>query len=227
MAAPMPIGAKRMMMATNLNITSATPSAKARIASLGRPLTWVSAMAKSTLQNTAWSTSFRVAASKKLWGTTCSRKEPNVISPGGGGALGSAGGSTTPTPGCTRLPATSPIASAIVVMIQKYPSDFSARRPMRFRSSPWPAMPITRVPKMSGTTIDLIIRRKVVESGLRNGVKSRSGVMESTQPTTMPTPMPTKIQCVSESLRSARHMSVAQRPTSSPALASMPASSER
>ena len=81
-----------MMMATNLNITSATPSAKARIASLGRPVTWVSAMAKSALQNTTCSTSFRAAASKKLWGTTCSRKEPNVISPFGCGALGSGGG---------------------------------------------------------------------------------------------------------------------------------------
>jgi hypothetical protein len=39
--------------------------------------------------------------------------------------------------------------------------------------------------------------------------------------------MPMKIQCVSVRLRIARHMRVAQRPTSSPALASMPASSER
>ena len=184
-------------------------------------------MAKSALQNTTWSTSLWAAASKKLWGTTCSRKEPKVISPLGGGALGSAGGRTTPTPGCTRFPASSPIASAIVVITQKYPSDLSARRPMRLRSSPWPAMPITRVPKMSGTTIDLIIRRKSVESGLRTGVRSRSGVTLSIQPTTMPMPMPTKIQCVSVSLRRARHMRVAQRPTSSPALASIPASSER
>ena len=44
--------------------------------------------------------------------------------------------------------------------------DLTARRPMRLRSSPWPAMPTTSVPKMIGTTTDLIIRRKTVESGL-------------------------------------------------------------
>ena len=44
---------------------------------------------------------------------------------------------------------------------------------MRERSSPWPAMPTTSVPKMIGTTTDLIIRRNMVESGL--SVAANSG----------------------------------------------------
>ena len=88
-------------------------------------------------------------------------------------------------------------------------------------------MPITSVPKMSGATIDLIIRRKIVESGLRTGVKSRSGITLSAQPTRIPRAMPTKIQCVRVSLRSRRHIVVTQRPTSSPALASIPESNDR
>ena len=79
---------------------------------------------------------------------------------------------------------------------------------------------------MSGATIDLIIRRKIVESGFRTGAKSRSGWTLSYQPTRMPTAMPTKIQWVSESFRRVRHMVIAQWPTSWPALASIPESSD-
>src|SRR6266566_1517393 len=44
--------------------------------------------------------------------------------------------------------------------------DLSANRPTRFMSSPCPAIPTTRVPKISGTMMDLIIRRKTVDTGL-------------------------------------------------------------
>ena len=39
-------------------------------------------------------------------------------------------------------------------------------------------MPMTRLEKMSGTTIDLIIRRKMVESGCRYAATSMSGQTE-------------------------------------------------
>ncbi len=60
-----------------------------------------------------------------------------------------------------------PMVSATAVISQKYPMDRSASRPMRLRSSPCPAIPTIKVPKMSGTTIDLINLRKMLESGLR------------------------------------------------------------
>ncbi len=120
MAAPMPIGANRMTIPTNLNITSASPSANPSIASLGRPRTWVSAIAKSAAQNTTWSTSLSAAASKKLLGTICSRNPPKVVGAGVGmAALGSGAGRITPTPGRVRLTAMRPMASATVVISQK------------------------------------------------------------------------------------------------------------
>ena len=54
---------------------------------------------------------------------------------------------------------------------------------------------------MIGTTIDLIRRRKTVESGLMYGVKSRPGSWLSMKPTSTPTAMPMKIQPVSEMRR--------------------------
>ncbi len=119
------------------------------------------------VKNTTCSTSFLAAASKKLVGTVCSSTPESVV-----GLLARAWPasaepeSMTPAPGFTRLTAASPMKSATVVTISKYTNDFSARRPTRLRSSPWPAMPTTRLAMMSGTTIDLIIRRKIDESGL-------------------------------------------------------------
>ena len=75
-------------------------------------------------------------------------------------------------------------------------SDFSASRPTRFMSSPWPAMPTTRVAKMSGAISDLIIRRKMVESGLSSWENSGNA-----QPTSVPRTIAIRIHCVSETLR--------------------------
>ena len=75
-------------------------------------------------------------------------------------------------------------------------SDLSASRPTRFMSSPWPAMPTTSVAKMSGAISDLIIRRKMVESGL--SCWDASG---NAQPTSMPTTIEIRIHCVSDRLR--------------------------
>ena len=87
---------------------------------MGRPFTWVSAIAKSVAQNTTWSTSFRAAASKKLLGHDVLQEPAEGRRRAFGmGALGSGGGRITPTPGRTRLPAMSPIASATVVISQK------------------------------------------------------------------------------------------------------------
>ena len=109
MAAPMPIGANRITIATNLNITSMSPSQKPSMASLGLPFTLVSAMANSVAQKTTWSTSLLAAASKKLRGTMCSRNPLKVVGAAAGmGALGSGGGRTTPTPGRVRLTAIEP-----------------------------------------------------------------------------------------------------------------------
>ena len=67
-------------------------------------------------------------------------------------------------------------------------------------SSPWPAMPMTSVPKMIGTMIDLIIRRKMVESGLR--LYARLGF---SQPIRTPTTMEMRIHRVSDMPRSDLH----------------------
>lgn len=61
-------------MPVNLNITSARPSAKLSIDSFDLPRTCDSATPNRIEKNTICSTSFRAAASKKLCGTTCSRK---------------------------------------------------------------------------------------------------------------------------------------------------------
>ena len=88
---------------------------------MGRPRTWVSAMAKSVAQKTTCSTSLFAAASKKLWGTMCSRKPPNVV----GAALGIGGvgvgraAARRRRPGWVMLTAISPMARAMLVMSQK------------------------------------------------------------------------------------------------------------
>jgi hypothetical protein len=69
-AAPTAIGTYRMMMPTSLNIVSARPSQNPRIACLGAPRTWVSAIANRIEKKTICSTLFVVIASKKLVGTT-------------------------------------------------------------------------------------------------------------------------------------------------------------
>ena len=77
-------------------------------------------MPKSVAQNTTCSTSLCAAASKKLCGTTCSRKPPKVVGAAFGiGAFGSGAGSTTPTPGRVMFTAIRPMASAMVVISQK------------------------------------------------------------------------------------------------------------
>ncbi len=192
MAAPMPMGAYFMMIVTSLNVTSAIPSVRPSIISFGLPVTWVRAMPNSVAQKTTCRTSLFAAASKKLWGTMWFMKPAKVVGAACGMAVfGSGGGRMTPTPGRLRLPAVSPMASAMKVMNQKYRSDFPASRPIRLRSSPWPAMPTTRVPKMIGTTMDLIIRRKIVESGLSSAANPGRS-----HPTRIPAPMPMKIQWV-------------------------------
>ncbi len=51
-------------------------------------------------------------------------------------------------------------------------------------SSPCPAIPTTSVPKMSGTMIDLIIRRNTVDTGFSVMAKAGANVPMST-PTTI------------------------------------------
>src|SRR6266540_2863339 len=77
--------------------------------------------------------------------------------------------------------------------------DLSASRPTLFMSSPWPAMPTTSVPKMIGTMIDLIIRRKTVDSGF--SVTAKSG---NAQPTSTPIAIAIRIHCVREKRRRMR-----------------------
>ena len=109
-----------MTIPTNLNITSISASQTPSITSFGRPRTWVSAMANRVAQKTTCSTSLPAAASKKLWGTTCSRKPAKVVGAAlGMTALGSRVGRITPMPGRVRLTAMSPTASATVVISQK------------------------------------------------------------------------------------------------------------
>ena len=69
--------------------------------------------------------------------------------------------SATPAPGWTRFAAPSPITSASVVTISKYRIAFPPIRPMVLML-PVPAIPTTKVAKMSGAMIDLIRRRKMV-----------------------------------------------------------------
>ena len=77
---PMPLcPAYFMTMPVNLNIVSASPPQKPSMASLGPPRTWESATAKRMEKKTIWSTSLLTAASKKLWGTMCSRNPLNDV----------------------------------------------------------------------------------------------------------------------------------------------------
>src|SRR6476619_2259156 len=73
-------------------------------------------------------------------------------------------------------------------------------------SSPCPAMPMTRVAKMSGVISDLIIRRKMVESGLSCCEDSGNA-----HPTSTPMTIATMIHCVSERLRRKVSMNHAER----------------
>src|SRR5262245_8342955 len=79
--------------------------------------------------------------------------------------------------------------------------DLSASRPTRFMSSPCPAIPMTRVEKMMGTMMDLIMRRKVVESG-----RSSCATSGNRQPISTPTAMPIRIHLVNEIRLSHAHI---------------------
>jgi hypothetical protein len=71
-------------------------------------------------KKTIWRTSLFAAASKKLWGTRCSSIPLKVVvfwascSPASADSL-----RRTPTPGCVRFTAASPMNSASVVTISK------------------------------------------------------------------------------------------------------------
>ena len=80
-------------------------------------------------------------------------------------------------------------------------------------------MPTTSVPKMIGTTTDLIIRRKVVESGLSRDRDVRGEPAEQDAGAHPDEDPPGE--------REPRQAAEHQRPTSASALASMPASRER
>ena len=83
----------------------------------------------------------------------------------------------------------------------------SASRPTRFMSSPWPAMPTTSDPKISGTTIDLIIRRKIVASGLTaSATLTLVQTVLSRYPIRTPTTIEITIHQVSEMERRKRHI---------------------
>src|SRR5215510_16240579 len=68
-------------------------------------------------------------------------------------------------------------------------------------SSPCPAMPTTSVPKMSGTMIDLIMRRNTVEIGRIDTAKPGARI-----PSATPVTMATTIHCVSVRRRRKVHM---------------------
>ena len=120
-AAPMPNGANAITMPTNLNMTSASDSQNSIITCLGRPLTRARPTAKRMEKNTTCSTSFLAAASKKLCGTECSIRPPNVIlvCANCAASVALAPESEIPAPGFTRLTAARPMNSAIVVTISK------------------------------------------------------------------------------------------------------------
>src|SRR5688572_24470555 len=75
--------------------------------------------------------------------------------------------------------------------------DLSANLPTRFMSSPCPAMPMTSVPKISGAMMDLIMRRKICESGRKDCAASGN-----IQPINVPIAMDIRIHLVSEMPRS-------------------------
>ena len=77
-AAATPNGANFITTPVNLNITSANASQNPSIVSFARPRTCDNPIANSTDQKTICSISFVAAASKKLWGTMCSRTLLNV-----------------------------------------------------------------------------------------------------------------------------------------------------
>src|SRR5215218_2768915 len=83
----------------------------------------------------------------------------------------------------------------------------SASLPTRFMSSPCPAIPTTRVLKISGTISDLIIRRNTFDSTLRSvPAKCQPGPVPlalsgKAQPISRPTTIEIRIHCVSEMRR--------------------------
>jgi hypothetical protein len=127
-------------------------------------------MAKIMAKTTICSASFLTIASTTLSGTTCSSSAANE----GGDAAGSAAAfpptvaTTTPCPGRTTLPVTSPTTSAMVVTTSKYTIDRTASVPTPRRCEPWPAMPTTSVANTSGAMSDLTIRRKSVDTTARS-----------------------------------------------------------
>src|ERR1051326_1317560 len=77
--------------------------------------------------------------------------------------------------------------------------DLRARRPTRFRSSPCPAIPTIKLPRMSSTTISLIIRRKMLDSGFSAAPTSAlSHTSWSSHPTTAPATVAMMIHWLSE-----------------------------
>src|SRR6266550_3049494 len=68
-------------------------------------------------------------------------------------------------------------------------------------SSPGPAIPTTSVPQLSGTMIDLIMRRNTVETGRIETAKAGNRI-----PSATPTTMATTIHCVRVRRRRKLHM---------------------
>src|SRR5690349_3926838 len=206
MAAPMPNGANDITMPTNLNITSPRLSANPRITFFGPAGVRASATAKMMDQNTTCSTSFLAAASTKLDGTMCSSTPPNVtVRCDASVTVADTCADVsrpTPSPGRTRLTAIRPTASANVVTTSKYTIERNASRPTFFMSSPCPAIPTTSVENSSGAINDLIMLRKIVESGLRV-----TAMLGASQPSSTPRIIERMIHCVSEIRRTELAMS--------------------
>ena len=132
----------------------------------------------------------------KLEGTMCSRMPENVILRCEASVMVAETCSTgrpTPTPGFTTFTAMRPTASASVVTISKYRIDLNASFPTFFMSSPCPAIPTTSVANSSGAINDLIMLRKIVDSGL--SATARPG---ASHPSSTPTIIEMMIHCVSE-----------------------------
>ena len=137
-------------------------------------------------------------ASIMLAGNTCSSTELTVGAACWMAVSDAVGASFNPAPGRTRFTAARPRKSATVVTASKYKIAFRPMRPMRFKS-PEPALPYTRVPKLSGAMMDRISRRKMLLTGA-----SRLATPGAAIPITIPAAIPMKIHAVSESRFTAR-----------------------
>ena len=137
--------------------------------------------------------SFFAIASTTDVGTMCSRMshppccECAIVE---SEAVSAPAGSATPAPGRITFTITSPITRAMVVASSNHTIAFRPMRPTAFRS-PVPAMPMTRVEKMSGARIILISRRNRSASG-----RMATPVSGQTWPITMPMARPMKIWVV-------------------------------